>query len=277
MNSDRLWVIAAVAVMVVIAIGGWFVGVSPIVAQGAAADSQTASINQANSANQAKVALLKKQFAHIAKFQNKLDKLRLSIPEQTQASAFLAEVNALCQKDSVTLASLTIASSTIYQAPTTKTTSADSSTTSTATPTPTPTPSTPTATPGSTTGASAGQLVQIPVQITVGGSISQVVDFMGDVQLAARLYLAAGSGLSYSPTDGTYQGSLTGFLFTLQGTSDQPNATTPTDTSTATPTPTAIPTPTGTATTAPTIAPKSTVAPKPKSTPTPGATPTQAP
>jgi Tfp pilus assembly protein PilO len=264
MNSDRLWVIAAIAVMIVIAVGGWFVGISPIVAQGAAADSQTASITQSNQANQAKLAVLKSQFANIGKLQKKLNKLRGSIPEEAEASAFLNELNELSAKYGVTLTSLTIASATIYQAPVAATTPA-TTTTSTSTATPTPSPSASTAAPVPTGGASAtaGQFVEIPVQIVVTGALSDVREFVGAVQTGKRLYLA--SGFSVSSQAAAYSGTLVGFIFTLQGTSDEPKTTTPTGTSTATPTPTAIPTPTGTAT------------PTPTGTATPGATSTTSP
>jgi Tfp pilus assembly protein PilO len=265
MNSDRLWVFAAVAAMVLIAVGGWFVGVSPIVAQGAAADAQTASIVQDNAANQAKVAVLKTQFSHIGKLQKKLNTLRQSIPEGAEASAFLDELNSLSAKYGVTLVSLTIASATVYQSPTSTAPAAGTTSgTSTASPTPTPSPSAAT-TPANPTATPSGQFVEVPVQIEASGAIDRVRNFIGAVQSGARLYLASNVTIAASTASSGYTGSMTGYIFTLQGTSDEPTTTTPS--STPTPTPTAIPTPTGTATTTP----------PPSGTPTPGATSTTSP
>jgi Tfp pilus assembly protein PilO len=265
MNSDRLWVIAAVAVMGIIAVAGWFVGISPVVSAASAASDQAASITTANQASEAKLVQLKSEFANIAPLQATLDKLRESIPDTVGAPAFLQELNGLATANNVTITSVTIASATVYTAPgTTAAAPAASSTDSTATPTPTPTPATATTTPTTTPVAAGGQFVQIPVTIAATGNFGAVRDFMGAVQTGTRLYVASSVGLaegSSSGSGGSATLTMTGNIFTLQGTSAPEKTTTPTISSTPTATPTPTSTPTSISTT----------------TPTPGSTPTTKP
>jgi Tfp pilus assembly protein PilO len=255
MNTDRIWLIASVAVMAIVAAAGWFLGVSPIVSSAVAAGEQVSTITAANAASQAKVSTLKAQYAAIGGLQASLDKLRESIPETANAPAFLQELNALSAAHKVTLSTVTIAAATVYVAPTDPAGSATSTTTSTATPTPTPTP-TPTTAPTTTTTPTtpAGQFVLIPVVITVTGSFSDVRDFIGAVQGGSRLYLANSVAITNAASSASggasATGTLTGDIFTLQGTS-----TPPAGTPAVTPTPTPTPTPTSTDTSIPTISP----------------------
>ena len=252
MNMDRIWVLGAVAAMIVIALAGWFVGISPVVAQAAASDQQVASVTEANTNSEAQLALLKEQYANIGPLQKSLDSLRLSIPEGAAASAFLQELDDLSAAEGVTITAVTIASATVYQAPGAAAASAAATTTTTSTPAPTPTPAATTA-PVTTAPSTAGQLVQIPVQITVSGSFDAVRDFIGAVQKGSRLYLATTADINQSGTDAN--ASISGYIFTLQGTSNPSKSSTSTPTPTPTPTPTSTLTPTPTATPTPTLTP----------------------
>jgi Tfp pilus assembly protein PilO len=257
MSKDRLWVIAAIAGMVVVALGGWFLGISPVISQASAADAQDSTISATNAANLTRLTTLKQEFANIGMLQKQLDPLRASIPEQADASVFLQELNTLSAAHNVVLTSVTIASATVYQAPTAATPAADSSDTTDATATPTPTPtSTPTTTPAIAAPAVTNSFVLVPVTIVATGTFNDVRDFIGAIQTGSRLYLATSVGISVDPTSGA-TGTLTGDIFTLQGTSKASSAPTPKPKPTATPTPT----PTATETPIPTSTPTSTPTP----------------
>jgi Tfp pilus assembly protein PilO len=264
MNTGRLWILGAAAAMIVIALGGWFIGISPVVSQASAANAQVASVSQANQASEQKVALLKQQYAHIGPLQKSLNALRRSIPEVADASAFLQELNDLSAADGVTISSVTIASSTVYQLP-----AAAGATGAAATTTPASTPAPAATTPVVAPVTSSGLFVQIPVTITVTGSFDAVRNFVGSVQKGKRLYLATAVSLSQgaavSGASGQATGTLTGYIFTLQGTSDEPKSTEPT--STPTPAPTDTPIPTGSPT--PGLTPTPTPTPTPTLTPSP--------
>jgi Tfp pilus assembly protein PilO len=257
MNRDRLWILAAVAGMIVVALGGWFLGVSPIVAQASTADAQLASTRAANTTNDDKLATLKTQYADLGSLQKSLDSLRLSIPEEADASEFLQEITTVGAAHNVKLTSVTIDAATIYQAPTSATSTSGTATpTSTPTPTPTPTPTSTAATPTPTAAPTSG-LVLIPVVIVVTGTFDNVRSFVGAIQGGSRLYFA--SSVELNTASSLTTGTLTGDIFTVAGTA------TPSATPTPTPTPTPVPTATPTSTPTPSI----TSTPEPTTTPDP--------
>jgi hypothetical protein len=256
MNIDRLWVIAAVAGMIVVAVAGWFVGISPIVSQVSATNAQLTSTTTANASSELRLAVLKTQFATIGKLRKSLDSLRVSIPEEADASEFVEELNTLSAEYGVSLTSITINAATVYAAPVAAAPPATTGTTSTPTPTPTPT-ATPATAPATTTTVPTSGLVLIPVVIVVAGTFDAVRDFDGAVQGGPRLFLATSAEISAdvatAADSGAVTGTLTGDVFTIAGTSPPTKSHTPTPTATPTPTPT--PTMTATPTPSPTPTP----------------------
>ncbi len=245
MSKTRIWVFGMIAAMLVVVIGGWMLGISPIVDQINAANAQVTTIEASNQSSQAQLASLRTRFAGIDKLRANLDNLRLSIPEQQAASAFLDEVNALSAAAGATVNSVSIANATTYTAPTAPAATATTTDGSSASPTPSPTAATTTpVTPTPTTGG----LVIIPVTVNVQGTLAADQAFIGALQTGDRLFVS--STLSMSSGNGLMVTNITGDIFSLQGSSDQPaTATTSAPTySTATPTATPTPTPTPTAT-----------------------------
>jgi Tfp pilus assembly protein PilO len=274
MNKTRTWVAGAIALALAIVVGGYLVGISPVMDQIAAANAQKTTIQTQNAVSSANLASLKTQFAGIGKLKSKLTALRKSVPELAGASSFLDELTALSATYGVTVTSLTLADASIYVDPTAVAAvpppAADGSTPAATTTAPTPTaPSV--ATPG---------LVLIPVALSVSGAFNNVRDFIGAVQTGSRLFFISSTSLSIDST-GTASATLTGDVFSLQGTSDAPkkSVTTPAPIATTTPTPTATPTPTPTATTTKagtktvTTPPPAVTTPAPTESPVPDPTP----
>lgn len=272
MSKTRTWVFGMLAAMLVVAIGGWMLGISPIVDQISAANAQTTSIEASNQSSQAQLASLKLRFAGVNKLRANLDKLRLSIPEEQSASAFLDEVNELSQAAGASVVSVIIANATLYTAPTPTPAAGAPATTDTSTATPSPSATAVPTVPAAPTNT-AGQLVIIPVTVNVEGTLAQGQQFVKLLQTGQRLFVS--STMTVSSGGGLLSTSVTGDIFTLQGTSDPVTTKTVTPIySTATPTP--VPTPTGTTApsstkvttggaTSPSIAPST----APTATPTP--------
>ena len=250
MNQARTWTIGLVVVVLLIIVGGWQLGISPIVTQINAANSQAATIQTSNASTESQLASLKLQYAHIGKLRAKLNTLRLSIPEQAAASTFISEVTALGASTGVTIQSVDISVATDYAASTT----GDSSTTTSTTTPSTATPTTPGAT---TTTPTGGGLVDLAVTVNASGPYSEAQSFMGLLQTGTRLFVVNTASLTGSGSASNGLVVMSGNIFTLQGTSDQTTATgsgsgstsTPTPYPTLTPTATATPTPTSTAST----------------------------
>jgi len=271
MSKTRTWTLGGIALMLVVVIGGYMLGISPIFSQISAAQSQTTTIQSTNATTQAQLASLKTQYAGISTLQGNLDALRLSIPEAAAASAFINELTALSAVSGVGLQSVAISDATLYTAPTATTPVAGSTATATPAPTTTTTTTTPTVT--------SNGLVIIPVVIEVQAPLGNAQEFVQLLQTGARLFVSSNLTLSTSASDGTVTADITGDIFTLQGSSDSATgANTPKSDSTPTPyatvTPTATPTPTGTASTSSTsktgsTSPKTVTPPAPTSTPEP--------
>jgi Tfp pilus assembly protein PilO len=280
MSKTRIWTIGAVALVLVLLIAGWELGVSPTLTSITAANSQTATIQTGNAASQAQLANLQVQFKGISKLKKALAKLRESIPEDEGASAFLNEMATMCSTSGVSLTTITLAAATVYDAPTSATAPAATGTDATSTETPAPAAAATTTPAATTPAASASGLVMIPVTISVTGAFDAVRDFVDLAQNGTRLLYA--SQVDYSSgTDGTVSATITGSIFALQGTSDTPTqkvSTLPdsTPTPTATPTPTPTPTSTTTSTTTKSGSNAAPVAPPaaPVVTPAPTDTPT---
>lgn len=247
MSKDRLWIIAAIAGMVVVAIGGWFLGISPVLTQAGTANSQASTIAAENSSSLIRLTALKKQFTQIKSLQKNLDGLRGSIPENANAAVFLQELNELSAKYGVDLTSVTVAAASVYQAPVVAP-PVSSTGSSTATPTPIPTTGTATTTTGvSTTPTASNTLVLVPVSIAATGTFDNVRDFVGAVQSGLRLYLATQVTVAAGGANGSITATMAGDIFTLQGTSDLPataKKTTKPINTTSTPRPTTTPYPT---------------------------------
>ena len=59
MKGNRLWLLGTVAVIVIVVVLGWFLGISPKLAEGDAAISQIADVNAQNAVQQAALGQLK--------------------------------------------------------------------------------------------------------------------------------------------------------------------------------------------------------------------------
>ena len=245
MSKTRVWVFGMIAAMLVVAIGGWMLGISPLLDQVTAATSQNTTIQASNQASQTQLASLKVRFAAIDSLRANLEKLRLSIPEQQSASAFLDEVNALSAATGATLISVVIGNATLYAAPAPAAGVGATATTGTSTASPAPAVTTPT-TPIATTTTADG-LVIIPVTVNVQGTLEADRQFVGLLQTGQRLFVSSTMNVTSGEGATLMVTSVTGSIFSLKGTSDQPAGTKSTAPVYSTPTPT--PTPTATSTT----------------------------
>ncbi len=251
MSKARQWTLGLVVAMLLVVIAGWQLGISPIASQISLANSQAATIEASNATTQSKLATLKIQYAGIGKLQSKLDKLRLSVPEQAAAASFLSEITALGAATGVSIESVTLADATVYQSAGTSSGAAATTATTTATPTASAAPVAGVGSAG--TSVSSNGLVAIQVTVSATGAYAAVQEFIGLVQTGSRLFVSnqvSFDGSSTAGTSGSASTVLSGNIFTLQGTSDQTTGTGSANGSTSTPTPypTLTPTPTPTPT-----------------------------
>ena len=267
MDRNRLINLGIVGGIVLVALFGWVLGVSPVLDQTAAAKTQQVAMTTANDSSAARLVLMKKQYSTLPKLQAELDGLSVSIPSKADVPGYLADIDTLTAATGAHLISLTVANALAYVDPAAVAVAAAAATTTgspSATPTPSPTASaaagaTPTDPAAATPSGPTARLVTVPVKVSASGSYAQVMAFSGALQLDARLFLVTDSQLSLDPTTKLYTININGSIYTLPPLSTQ---AAPTPTPTQTPAPSTTPTP------------SSTVSAKPSGTPTSTPTPT---
>lgn len=218
MNNNRLISLALIAGALAILVLGWFLGVSPILDQAAAANAQRDTAAASNVALEARNAALKEQFANLAELEDELGPLSASVPFDGDVSAFLNRINALGDQIGVSLDSLTVGSAEVVTAGEVVDPTAEAPATDAASPT-TEDPATPAEPAPADT--STG-LVSIPVTVVVKGGYPQTLAFLGALQNDSRLFLmktVAVNGL----TDGTpFTATFDGWIFALPATAPVP-------------------------------------------------------
>jgi hypothetical protein len=92
-NATRLITgLGAIAVVAVVALG-WFLGVSPLLAQAAQSDSDRADVVTQNDALRAELVILKAQFDNIAEYEERLALLNVLIPDEDPLEEFYVAVD----------------------------------------------------------------------------------------------------------------------------------------------------------------------------------------
>ncbi|MDM4761515.1 type 4a pilus biogenesis protein PilO [Galbitalea sp. SE-J8] len=192
MIGNRLWVLGAVLVSIAVVALGWFLGVSPRLDEISSADSQRATVEQQNDLARARIAKLKADYANLDQVAAQLDQLRESLPPSADYQGFLAELNDIAGKRDAKLTSFVPTAPTVF----------------------TPASAAPSDATATGDGASAlpdGTLVTIPVSLSASGSYPDLLDLMGDLQKANRLYLVG--GLNISSADDASTVTVTGDIF----------------------------------------------------------------
>ncbi|GAB3028559.1 hypothetical protein GCM10027052_00120 [Parafrigoribacterium mesophilum] len=201
--SNRLWVIGSMVLVVAIIAMGWFLGVSPKLAEAATAGDQRVAAEAQNVVHQRELEAIKKQFETLPELKTQLAVLRAAVPSGDAMSAFLDELHALEQANAVTLTDFKANDGQPY------------------------TPVKDALTTVSTTNPliTAENFVAIPVTLTVSGSTSNVMSFINGVQTGERLYLVQDLKLKQSTAEsgsrttqdsaGDFQADINGFVYVL--------------------------------------------------------------
>ena len=234
MSKNRLLTLGLSAAIVIVAVFGYILGVSPILAQISAAEQQLSTVTSSNQSTQSRNTVLKSQFSDMASLTAELSKLNVSIPLGADMPVFLREINTLIDKTGVVLGTVTVSAGEIYKSPDVATaTTAPTVVTPSPSPSPSAGPPAPIA-PAAPAGPSS-RLTLIPVQISVNGGYSAVMAFVGSVQSGERLYLVKTVTVSSTPEKpDAFTATVIGFVYALPTVATEA-ATTATTTATAAP------------------------------------------
>ena len=203
MDRNRILILVAAVVAVVIVAGGFLAGVQPQLQAASAATSQRNEVMVQNRARQLELAKLNRQFRDIGSMTSALDALRASVPASAQISSFLKQVNAAAVSTDTVIQSIKTQDPQAYSPPASAAVATTGSGTPAAAPTPTPTPSpSASATPAvvAPIGPQAPALVTdalvtgsnfsfIDVDVSIDGSYDQMLDFVDTLQHGSRMFL----------------------------------------------------------------------------------------
>ncbi|MFJ2978556.1 hypothetical protein ACIPEP_06835 [Curtobacterium sp. NPDC087082] len=239
MDRNKLSLIVAGFAALALALGGWFVGVQPQLAAASTSAQQRSDIDSRNDTVRAELARLEKQYSELGTLKADLATLEASIPESTDTTPFIKELNQLAEANGLTISSLTFGDAQAYVPPASTAAPADGSATAAAIPAPSATAeptggsSTAVAAPKTVTDPliTASNFIVIPVSVSVDGSDAQAMAFTSGVQKGARLFLvnSIGTGSTQGETTGdeapasadtgSTTWTLSGFIFVLDGAS----------------------------------------------------------
>ena len=226
MSKNRLWTLGLSAAIVIVAVFGYILGVSPILAQTSAAEQQLSSITSSNQSTQSRNAVLKTQFSNMASLSADLSKLNVSIPLGADMPVFLREINVLIDRAGVVLGTVTVSAGELYKSPDVAT-AAPASSAVTPSPSPSPSPGASAPVPPAAPAGPSARLTLIPVQISVNGGYDAVMAFVGSVQTGERLYLVKSVAVSSSPEKpDAFVATVIGFVYALPTAAAQEAVTT---------------------------------------------------
>ncbi|MFF2053035.1 hypothetical protein ACFVU2_15650 [Leifsonia sp. NPDC058194] len=227
MDKNRLWLIGAVLVMVVVVAGGWFLGIQPQLVTAATAEAQRAQVAAVNAQQTAALEKLKSDYAQLPDLKSDLATLRASIPQGTDLPTFVDQVTELCASTGATFTGYTTAASLPYAlasttgAATTKTPASTSTSspqpTAAATPAPTSTPE-PGAPPVTNRLVTDQNFVATPLTVTVQGGYANVLAFMRGLQTGKRLFLVTNLETSASTEEnaaGMFDATISGLIYSI--------------------------------------------------------------
>jgi Tfp pilus assembly protein PilO len=193
-TKNRLQLVIALAVGLLIVAGGVLLGVQPQLAQAAANHSQQRDIEALNRTYQAELNRLAGRATELDDMKAGLATLQSSVPSTADTAAFYKEIDQVALASGVTVANITTSNAAAYsppQAPTTGTSPSPSpSASATAEPSAPASPSVPVApqpvTDGKITGANFST---IAISIDVTGDFAQALAFTKGMQQGTRLFL----------------------------------------------------------------------------------------
>ena len=173
MTDTKKWTFGAALLAVAILVAGWLLLISPKRAEVVDLEAQTATQENANSALETELAVLKQQNKELPEKQAELAALREKIPQVTALPAYIREMQDVGRQSGVAFTSLT------PSAPVDMGASA--------------------AVPGSTTTSSAltpGALAAINLEMVVTGSYFEITKFMNELETSSRYTLVSGYSIT---------------------------------------------------------------------------------
>ena len=207
--------------MVVVVVGGWFLGIQPQLSAANAASGSRASEAARNATSERLLVTLKKDFEGIGELKNSNATLRRSVPSSAQLSTFVTELDALSSQNAVSVTTIAVSDAKAYTPPVIVAAAVTG-----AAPSPTPSPSAsaapvvaapvaPQAPPLVTNPKiTAANFIAIPIALKISGQYANVLNFVKGLQAGERLFLVTNLSTK-TVVPSTVDADITGLIYVL--------------------------------------------------------------
>lgn len=247
MDKMKQWALLTVVAILAIAVGGWFVLISPQRSHASDLRTQRQTQESHNAQLRNEIASLQSQHKGLPQVQAELAKLGVQLPSNPSLPALIRSLSSAADAAGVDLISLAPQTPTPVTAPAAV---APASPAPAASSTSSSTSSSSSSAPAA---ANAGALQSIPMTVVVNGGYFQVEQFVSNVEALTRPFLTTGitmapqaptapaaaasatsgaapAASSATPTNGSYEGhvqaTISGQVFMVSGTAAAPSTAT---------------------------------------------------
>ncbi len=211
MNLNRITILVGSFAIVIIVALGWFVGISPKIAEADATAAQQQVVETQNTAQEAELVTLRAQFAQLDVLRADYGALQSSIPGDANGDDFVDQLQAAATATGVILTTASLGEPQAY-IPFGET----------AAPVADPAVEAPAAgSPAAGSSTLIGKLYTVSVAVGVSGSTEQIYNFVGAMQSGSRMLIVNGS--SFDASESLSIGALTGYILVVV---DSPTPTT---------------------------------------------------
>lgn len=187
MRSNRRKVVILSLLAVAIISAGWLFGIAPQISDASQANGRRLTVLSENATNEATLRKLKTDYVGMDGIRIQLSLLKVSVPSRQEISTLITELNSLANSNKVTVSSITVNEAKPYAQVAATTNSLITS----------------------------NNFVVIPVQFSITGGYSNVLEFVHEVQVGSRLFLIS----NFSSTGATDAKAVA-----VRGTKSGPNS-----------------------------------------------------
>jgi Tfp pilus assembly protein PilO len=203
----RIWGAACGAAAIAVLAGGWFLGVQPAFAAAADATQNANGIDAQNQATRVKLATLSKAAAKLDALEADNGVLLKSVPSVLKPNTFIRRIGEVAALDGVSVVSITPGDAVAYSPPASASGAAAAATAGGA-----PAPALAKTDPLIT----AANFTAVPVNVSISGSPTAVLQFTHDIQNDERVFSIDGIQSTKNDDSADVTTSLSGYIYVLK-------------------------------------------------------------
>ncbi|WP_104135528.1 MULTISPECIES: hypothetical protein [unclassified Cryobacterium] len=216
MDKNKLWLIGSVLVTSVIVVLGVLLGVQPQLDSMNAADASRAAVQSTNAGHAALLTRLKHDFEDLDALTATAEALAESVPSGSAMPAFVDQLDAQAQAVGLTLTGITVTDAQAYVPLLPEVPAAAVLPSSAAAAAQAAAPAAEAPAPAPVALITGSNFAAFPLQITVTGTYTQVLEFVASLQSGGRLFLVHGIDTAQaSGEESLVDATISGLVYSL--------------------------------------------------------------